>query len=694
MRKDVEIQISAKLDDIDRQFSKVSSLAQAAAQKVNSAFTGINLSGIFAGISAGAFAAMVKDVAELGDGLAKMSVKTGVAVEELSKLQYAASLSDVSNDDLANSLGRLNRILGEAADGSKEATDALARFGIAPGALNASEAFNQIADRVKNTSDQTKIASAMNDIFGRSWQTLMPLVKGGSDNIKSAGNELERMGGVMSGKLAESSEKFNDNLTKIGKSLASLKVQSLGPVVEGLAELTDKFTEATKAGGGFFAGLRIWSQTSGNAEGNPGESIGRLVRELKALEEQQSAIINGSDLGFSEDQLTSTYRQISLITSQIEYLKNLNNRATADGYQDRWLGNVTGTGIKGKPSGNGKPPKTKEEKFDLSQYDAMVKAEEHYLQALRTIADAQESARRSTLGLSDAQEKLLDLQQSGTWATLSAEQKAVAESQAKFADEAIRAADAQSRLNALIDSLPSSQIEKSWETMELLNKAVEAGTITQAKYSEAVNKLFDGGAEKIEKNKSLAQELGLSFTSAFEDAIVKGNEFSDVLEGLAQDILRIMVRKNITEPLTSSLGSLELSKLFTENANGNVYASPSLSAFSGGVYDSPQFFKFAKGAGVFAEAGAEAIMPLTRGPNGKLGVNAQGAGGNVQVIVNNNAPNTQATQRSRADGNGGSIIEVVIEQITGRISSDIARGSGTVPTALEQTYGLNRAAGL
>ncbi|WP_171853592.1 phage tail tape measure protein [Enterobacter hormaechei] len=63
---------------------------------------------------------------------------------------------------------------------------------------------------------------------------------------------------------------------------------------------------------------------------------------------------------------------------------------------------------------------------------------------------------------------------------------------------------------------------------------------------------------------------------------------------------------------------------FTFNAKGNIYDSPSLSAYSNGVFQTPQLFAFAKGAGVFGEAGPEAIMPLTRAPNGDLAVRAVG----------------------------------------------------------------------
>ncbi len=64
-------------------------------------------------------------------------------------------------------------------------------------------------------------------------------------------------------------------------------------------------------------------------------------------------------------------------------------------------------------------------------------------------------------------------------------------------------------------------------------------------------------------------------------------------------------------------------------AQGGVNDSPSLSAFSNGVYNSPQMFAFAQGAGIFAEAGPEAIMPLTRASDGSLGVRAVSSGVNT-----------------------------------------------------------------
>lgn len=114
---------------------------------------------------------------------------------------------------------------------------------------------------------------------------------------------------------------------------------------------------------------------------------------------------------------------------------------------------------------------------------------------------------------------------------------------------------------------------------------------------------------------------------------------------------------------------------FTPNAKGGVYESPGLSKYANGVYDSPQYFtfqgasKFAKG-GVFAEAGEEAIMPLTRDSAGRLGVRAQGGGGaqpqvNIDIYVDNKG---NATSNTSGDGDAaaralGKEIETKVTEI-------------------------------
>lgn len=125
----------------------------------------------------------------------------------------------------------------------------------------------------------------------------------------------------------------------------------------------------------------------------------------------------------------------------------------------------------------------------------------------------------------------------------------------------------------------------------------------------------------------------------------------------------------------------------TPSAKGNVFTSPSLSAYSNGVYDTPHMFAFAKGAGLFAEAGPEAIMPLTRMGDGNLGVRADFGGAptlNVTVINNTGSP---VSARQKPGGNGMDM-ELVIDALDAGLADRIDAGSGKTARALEGRYGL------
>ena len=106
---------------------------------------------------------------------------------------------------------------------------------------------------------------------------------------------------------------------------------------------------------------------------------------------------------------------------------------------------------------------------------------------------------------------------------------------------------------------------------------------------------------------------------------------------------------------------------FKQNAKGGIYDSPSLSAYSGGVFDSPKLFAFAKGAGVFGEAGPEAIMPLARTPDGNLGVRMmgeQGGGFSGDIIVQ---------QTIHVSGNGDAALNRAMEEAARKGANDGAR---------------------
>jgi len=147
--------------------------------------------------------------------------------------------------------------------------------------------------------------------------------------------------------------------------------------------------------------------------------------------------------------------------------------------------------------------------------------------------------------------------------------------------------------------------------------------------SRGIDAQIDLEKSGMTKLDAAAKELGMSFSSAFEDAIVKGEGLREVMQGLLQDILRIVIRKSITEPLAGAI-STGISGLFP-SADGNVFSQRGLVPFAnGGVVNRPTIFPFANGTGLMGEAGPEAIMPLTR-IGGKLGVKSTGSGASVNI---------------------------------------------------------------
>nr|WP_237764270.1 phage tail tape measure protein [Enterobacter hormaechei] len=110
---------------------------------------------------------------------------------------------------------------------------------------------------------------------------------------------------------------------------------------------------------------------------------------------------------------------------------------------------------------------------------------------------------------------------------------------------------------------------------------------------------------------------------------------------------------------------------FTFNAKGNVYDSPSLSAYSNGVFQTPQLFAFAKGAGIFGEAGPEAIMPLTRAPNGDLAVRAVGmpqVSGGVPSVNFGDINIQGGSSQAASQGTAGAAGRQLKDAITGVIN--------------------------
>ena len=138
-----------------------------------------------------------------------------------------------------------------------------------------------------------------------------------------------------------------------------------------------------------------------------------------------------------------------------------------------------------------------------------------------------------------------------------------------------------------------------------------------------------------------AQKVSTSLTNAFANAIVSGKSFQQVLQSLGTQ-LESMLLKSALQPLGQGLSSA-----FGGAMSGLV---GSITPFAdGGIVNGPTMFGMGGGLGLMGEAGAEAIMPVARGHDGRLGVASHGASsGATTVNVSISAPDPNAFRRSEA----------------------------------------------
>ena len=197
--------------------------------------------------------------------------------------------------------------------------------------------------------------------------------------------------------------------------------------------------------------------------------------------------------------------------------------------------------------------------------------------------------------------------------------------------------------------------------------------------SDGLASYADEAANVYQGMENLATKSFQGMTDALTTFVTTGKlSFKDLADSIISGMVRIAIQQSITGPLAGALGGW-LSGLsapatmdwvgphIAMNARGGIYDSPSLSAYSNQIHDTPKLFTFARGAGVFGEAGPEAIMPLKRGPDGRLGVSTHGGGvaPNVAInLINQGGEQMQATQQGQPRLNGEQwVIDVVMTKV-------------------------------
>jgi hypothetical protein len=208
--------------------------------------------------AAEAFRENVMEVVEYGDRTRKAAQATGVNVEALQELQYAASLADINAEELNHSMGVLTRTMRGAKDGSEEQAKAFSKIGVhvkgADGKLRAAdEVMGDIAEKFAKMPDGAEKTATAMQLFGKSGAKMIPLLNEGKDGLADMRAEAEELGLVISADTTKSAEEFNDTLTRIRAVATGLWRQAIAPLIPAMTSLLKRFLEWRKANAAIMA---------------------------------------------------------------------------------------------------------------------------------------------------------------------------------------------------------------------------------------------------------------------------------------------------------------------------------------------------------------------------------------------------------------------------------------------------------
>lgn len=258
-----------------------------------------------AGVAVGAlaigFGAMVKKSIDFADNMNDLSLRLGVSTERLSVLKLYADQSGTSIEDLATAMGRLGV---KMSSGDAD----LKRYGITASTVD--EGLFQLADKIAATEDPMLRLKMATDAFGKSGQTMLPLLVQGGDALR----EMSDSAPIVSQELATMADEFNDKMAEFqGKWVSvSLAITSeVLPALTSMLDLVTKITDETTKFGGFSNVARIAvAAATGNYAGIAKGIYGVATRDTRTETEKaigsmsgQSGVYKGESLvragGFS-----------------------------------------------------------------------------------------------------------------------------------------------------------------------------------------------------------------------------------------------------------------------------------------------------------------------------------------------------------------------------------------------------------
>ena len=590
------IDINAKLANLEQGLQKTSAQLDGFAAQANRAAAGLATAfGAIAG--AVAFDAVISKLGATVDRMADLddaAESTGASVESLSSLLNTLAPTGVTLDQITDAAGKLSRAMAGADEESSKAAEAFKAIGVATrdssGNLRAvDDVLVDLAKALAGYEDGTNKVAIAQAIFGKTGSSLLPMLKDLATRQREAA--------TVTTEQAAAAEALANSWREIGVAGEKLLQTLAGPIVTKLAAITTAFDDAKRAGLGFFDAF--------GASTLPDSSVtSQIDTQRRAIESltkarQVEADIRANNPGMQDDGvLSSIDSEIAKRKKVVDFLQGRANvldktrvqgLASGDPEIARLLRGQSG-GQAPRLSGGADDKKEGRPDRIYAELDARI---------MQSIAD----------------EKLREEAEAAK--ALAAELDRAADAALRRIADVDRAeSDAQTAIERDVEAIrdaidPTRALYRELERVRDLAAAgilpQDVGNARQAQILSKVDEVLSPVPDKIKEADDAARQLGLTFSSAFEDAVIGGKNLSEVLKGLGQDLLRMFIRKSITEPLAASAAKLLPSILGFADGGDPPVGVPSL----------------------VGERGPELFVPKTRGtiiPNGQFG------GGGVTVM--------------------------------------------------------------
>lgn len=254
---DLVVNVSTSTASLETGLARVGDILNRQTQQWQRAVSGVSTAFAALGVSlsAAAFAGGIKSVIDFADSLNDLSKRTGIAVETLGGLGYAAKQNGVELETVAKGTQKLAQNMADAAAGGKQTEAAFASIGVQvknlDGTLKPLDAtLFSVADKFASYADGPEKAALATELFGKAGAQLIPLLDEGGEKLRALVDEYQRYGGITT-ETAQRADLFNDTLSKIQLISGSLFREIASALLPTLQKLADLFLDAKTKGEGF-----------------------------------------------------------------------------------------------------------------------------------------------------------------------------------------------------------------------------------------------------------------------------------------------------------------------------------------------------------------------------------------------------------------------------------------------------------